>query len=240
MGWDNASTIAGEVHRPQRTYPLAMLLAVTLVAVTYLIPVAAIWHAGVDPHGLTAGGWTSVGEALGGVWLSRAIVLGAVLAAVGSFNALLLSYSHVPVALAQDRLLPSVLALRRADNGAPWVSIIVCCCAYAACLRLGFSRLVELDVLVYGLSLVLEFVALVYLRVREPSLPRPFKIPGGTLAVVLLGVPPTVLIVAGLVIGREEHAGGLPAFLLGSMLVIAGPIVYFMGLLVRRKQWLGQ
>src|SRR5262249_33703933 len=32
MGWDNASTIAGEVENPQRTYPLAMILAVTIVA----------------------------------------------------------------------------------------------------------------------------------------------------------------------------------------------------------------
>src|SRR5580765_7735102 len=31
MGWDNVSTIAGEVQRPQRTYPLAMLGAVSLV-----------------------------------------------------------------------------------------------------------------------------------------------------------------------------------------------------------------
>ena len=28
MGWDNASTIAAEVERPQRTYPRAMLAAV--------------------------------------------------------------------------------------------------------------------------------------------------------------------------------------------------------------------
>ena len=33
MGWDNASTIATEVERPQRTYPRAMLVAVCIVAV---------------------------------------------------------------------------------------------------------------------------------------------------------------------------------------------------------------
>ena len=32
MGWDNASTIATEVERPQRTYPRAMLVAVAIVA----------------------------------------------------------------------------------------------------------------------------------------------------------------------------------------------------------------
>src|SRR5947209_4750628 len=34
MGWDNASTIAGEVERPQRTYPLAMLGTVALVTIS--------------------------------------------------------------------------------------------------------------------------------------------------------------------------------------------------------------
>ena len=33
MGWDNASTIATEVERPQRTYPRAMLVAVVIVVV---------------------------------------------------------------------------------------------------------------------------------------------------------------------------------------------------------------
>ena len=41
MGWDNASTIALEVERPQRTYPRAMIGAVVLVALTYILPVLA-------------------------------------------------------------------------------------------------------------------------------------------------------------------------------------------------------
>ena len=43
MGWDNASTIAAEVERPQRTYPRAMLAAVAIVALSYVVPVAAVW-----------------------------------------------------------------------------------------------------------------------------------------------------------------------------------------------------
>jgi len=41
MGWDNASTIAQEVERPQRTYPRAMIAAVVLVALTYVLPFVA-------------------------------------------------------------------------------------------------------------------------------------------------------------------------------------------------------
>src|SRR3954452_895809 len=40
MGWDNASTVAGEVHNPQRNYPLALFGALALIATCYIIPVA--------------------------------------------------------------------------------------------------------------------------------------------------------------------------------------------------------
>jgi amino acid transporter len=98
-----------------------------------------------------------------------------------------------------------------------------------ACLTLGFQRLIELDVLVYGLSLLLEFVALVALRLREPRLPRPFRVPGGLAGATLLGVLPMVLIATALWSGRHESAGRLPTLGLGSMLVIAGPMVYWIG-----------
>ena len=47
MGWDNASTIAAEVEKPQRTYPRAMLAAVVIVAVSYIVPVVAMWMTGL-------------------------------------------------------------------------------------------------------------------------------------------------------------------------------------------------
>ena len=47
MGWDNASTIAQEVERPQRTYPKAMIAAVVLVSLTYVLPFVAVYFTGV-------------------------------------------------------------------------------------------------------------------------------------------------------------------------------------------------
>ena len=56
------------------------------------------------------------------------------------------------------------------------------------CLGLGFARLVTIDILLYGASLSLEFVALVVLRIREPELPRPFRVPGGMFGAVAVGI----------------------------------------------------
>ncbi|PYY09261.1 MAG: amino acid transporter, partial [Acidobacteria bacterium] len=44
---------------------------------------------------------------------------------------------------------------------------------------MGFERLVTLDIVLWGASMMLEFFALVLLRFREPELKRPFRIPGG-------------------------------------------------------------
>src|SRR5262249_47826557 len=67
MGWDNASTIAQEVERPQRTYPRAMIAAVILVSLTYILPFVAVYFAGVPASAFAEdGSWASVAGQLGG------------------------------------------------------------------------------------------------------------------------------------------------------------------------------
>jgi amino acid transporter len=231
MGWDNASTIAGEVDRPQRTYPIAMLCTVAAVAVTYVVPVLACRRAGIDPRGWDTGAWVQAGGAIGGGWLARLVVIGGVVCAVGMFNALVLSYSRVPMAMARDGFLPKFLARTQPVTGTPTAAVIVCAALYAICLSLGFDRLIELDIMLYGLSLLLEFVSLVALRVREPSLPRKFRVPGGVVGCIVVGVAPMTLAALALI-----HQGGTPtALLLGAALVAGGPVVYGM-----RKLYLGR
>lgn len=226
MGWDNASTIAGEVVRPQRTYPVGVLVAVVLVTVAYVVPLAAMRAAGVDPSGWDTGSWVDAARTFGGRPLATALVVGGMISAFGMFNALCLSYSRVPAVLAQDGYLPRALALRTPRGGAPWVSILVCAGAWLLSLGLPFERLVSLDILLYGSSLVLEFVALVVLRVREPSLPRPFRVPGGLPGAVLLGVGPVGLLGVALVKNLDEHVAGMNAIAFGALVAVAGAVVY--------------
>jgi amino acid transporter len=227
MGWDNASTIAGEVENPQRTYPLGILLTVGAVAATYIIVVAAAWRTGIAPAAWETGAWVNVATAVGGRGLGLAVVGGGMLCGLGMMNALVLSYSRVPMAMAQDGMLPRVLARRDARTGAPWVSIVACAVAWSLSLGLGFERLIELDVMLAGLSIVLEFAALIVLRVREPGMKRPFRVPGGLAGVVLLAVPPTLLLAAAVArnVGEQGLTSGL---LIGLALVGAGPMVYVM------------
>jgi amino acid transporter len=229
MGWDNASTVAQEVDRPQRNYPRAMLISATLVAVTYILPLAAVALAGVPADQFSTGAWADAARTMVGPWLAFAVVMGGTLNGAGMFNALMLSYARVPYALAKDGLLPRFLARTRA-NGVPWASVLVCAVAWALALRLSFERLISIDLVLYGASLLLEFVALVVLRMREPALPRPFRVPGGTATAVAAGVGPALLIGFALYAARDERVGPLPALGFAALVAVAGPIAYLVAL----------
>lgn len=226
MGWDNTSTVAGEVDRPQRTYPLAMLLSVLLVIATYMIPVAGVSHANIRPESWSTGGWVDVGRDVAGEWMAVAIAAGGVIGAIGTFNALMLSFSRLPVVMAQDGFLPRIFERRSERTGAPTVAIVVCAVCWAGCMFLGFERLVILDVLLTGLSILLEFWALVALRIREPELHRPYRVPGGVIGTVLLGIPPAILMVLAGIRNHGERIGPLSGLAVGIGLVLLGPVLY--------------
>ena len=228
MGYDNAATVAGEVENPQRTYPVGIILTMLLVAIDYSTPVFAMSRTGISPGQWSTGSWASLGGMLGGSGLRIALVVGGMVSSFGQFNALLMSYSRLPLAMAEDGLLPRVFARVHKRTGAPYVAIIACAILYGACLGFGFDRLVTLDVLLWGVSLVLEFLALIVLRVGQPQLPRPFRVPGGVPGTVLVGVLPTaLLIIAGLHAG-EERMAGMSVWLFGTLVMIAGVLAYAM------------
>jgi len=227
MGWDNASTIALEVERPQRTYPRAMIAAVVLVALSYVLPVLAVRITGVPASAFETGSWADLAGLMAGSWLRLALVLGGMISGFGMFNALVMSYSRLPLAMAQDGMLPRVFAKLHPKTGTPWVSILVCATGWALCLGLGFERLVTLDIMVYGASLLLEFVSLVVLRIRQPQLPRPFRVPGGLAGAILAGAFPTALLVLALVHSDQERILGINGLLFGVVIIAAGFIAYW-------------
>jgi len=234
MGWDNLSTIAGEVESPQRTYTRAMFGAVALVIVSYLLPIGAVARTGLDPNSWTDGGWVDVGRIMGGEALAVAIAVAGVIGAVGSFGALMMSFTRLPGVMAQDGYLPEIFTRTNRRTGAPWVAIVVCALFWAACYPLGFERSLILDVLLTGLSILLEFWALVALRVREPDLERPYRVPGGTIGTILIGLPPLGLIIAALLRNGSEIVGSTNELVIGAAVIAAGILFYFLSSLFHK------
>ena len=232
MGWDNASTIAQEVERPQRTYPRAMIAAVILVSATYILPFVAVYFTGIPASTFGGdGSWGTVGGLVGGQvlgfeWLRFLIVLGGMMSAFGMFNALVMSYSRLPLAMAREGMLPKIFAKTSKRTGAPWIAIMVCASGWALCLGLGFQRLITLDIMLYGASLTLEFVTLVVLRIREPELKREFRVPGGLTGAVLVGVFPLALLLLAVVKSDSETVLGMNGLLFGALMIFSGFAVY--------------
>lgn len=237
MGWDNASTIATEVERPQRTYPRAMLAAVGIVSLSYIVPVVAMWMTGLAPSAWETGSWAEVAGMLGGPLLRIGLILGGMISGFGMFNALVMSYSRLPLAMAQDGMLPKFFGKLHARSRAPWVAIIFLAVCWALCLGLGFERLVTIDILLYGGSLALEFAALIWLRFREPELPRPFRVPGGKLGAIAIGIAPILLLSFSVVRSETETVLGMSSFAFGMMLIAAGVLVYGLNLLLKPTGW---
>jgi amino acid transporter len=228
MGWDNLSTIADEVDRPQTTYPLAMFGSVTLVIASYLLPVMAVAGARLDLGSRwTIGGWVDAGEALGGPILALAVAAAGMIGALGTFASLMLSFTRLPAVMAADGYLPRAFTRHHKKTHAPWVAIVACAIAWAACLPLGFFRLLILDVLLTGLSILLEFGSLIALRIREPNLARPYRIPGGVLATVAITVPPTALLALSLVRNQSEQVGTTNELMIGIGVILLGVLLYF-------------
>lgn len=231
MGWDNASTVANEVEDPQKTYPRVMILALAAIFLSYVIPVLAVWHLHVQAEIWSTGSWASIASMVVGPWLGAALVGAAMISEFGTFNSLVMSYSRLPVAMAEDGHLPRIFA-RKLKDGAPWVAIIVLGIAWTASLGLSFDKLIMLDILLYGASLVLEFLALIILRIREPQLSRPFRVPGGLTGAIAIGIGPTALLLIALIKNRGEQLdlgrlGNVSQLGFGLILMALGVVYYF-------------
>jgi amino acid transporter len=137
--------------------------------------------------------------------------------------------------------LPRVF-LRRNRRGVPWVSVFVCGLGWALALKIPFERLISIDLILYGTSLILEFAALIALRLREPELPRPFHA-GSFFFACLLSAGPTALIAYALYASRAETLGDpgtalahVSALLLAAAVALLGPPFYALIVALARRR----
>src|SRR5208282_6558764 len=107
------------------------------------------------------------------------------------------------------------------------------------CLGLGFKRLVTLDIMLYGAALMLEFVTLVALRIREPKLRREFRVPGGMAGAVSCGMFPLALLILAMVESEHESFLGMNGLVFGFLIIAVGFGLYFATSGVRAKYGAG-
>jgi amino acid transporter len=227
IGWDNASTVQGEVRDATRSYPRALAFALPIVVAGYLLPLLGALAA-TDWRRWTEGGWPAIAHAAGGSagpLLAAWIAVGGMVSALALFNALLLAYSRIPFVMAQDGLLPAPLA-RTDVRGTPRVAVLFAAVWYSVFMLLPFGELVVADVLLYSLALVMELASLVVLRAREPALRGAFRIPVGTAAVAVLASLPLCVLIVVVGLSFRDGESGVPAVLGAGIAIALGPLCY--------------
>jgi len=227
IGWDNPSTLQGEVADPSRSYPKALAITLPLVMLAYLVPLVATLGAS-DWTQWREGGWPDIARLSAGVFgepLAICLGVAGMLSAISLFNALLLAYSRIPFAMARDGLLPAMLA-RSDSRGNPRNAVLVSALCYSVFATLSFAHLVVADVLLYSMALFLEFGALIALRRNEPGLRGVFRIPLGLGGVIALAALPVLVLLVVTAIEITDGEYGAPA--IGGALAAAalGPLVY--------------
>lgn len=201
LGWDNASTLAPEIADPQKTYPRGIFLAVLITTLCYAasIFVASKYHT----TSMVIGSWVDVAGAIGNRFLKHWTAIGGMLCGIWMFSALVTSYSQIPLALAKDKILPAIFSSVN-RFGVPYFSVIVACVIYALSMSIGLKRLIEIDVILYGVVFVLQAISLITVRLKRKATPEHFIIPGGVLGLVYTVCTPIIVLGTAIWYARNE------------------------------------
>jgi amino acid transporter len=231
-GWDNVSTFAGEVKQAQKTYPFALGASQVLIAGAYVLPVLAGIAVTSSPALWSESkGWPQIAGLMGGAWFALVIAGMALVSAWSLFNSQLLYVSRLPYAMAREGWFPSIFARLSGTTGVP-VSGLAAACGVACLLSaFSFTQLVVLDVLLYSVELMPEFIALIVLRIKQPELERPFRVPGGWVGlIVVTALPALFALIVALATLRGNNS---QAYQLGIIpaVIATGTLIYF-----RRRQ----
>lgn len=227
-GWWDLSKLAGEVRHPARILPRALTLAVTLVALTYIVTSAAFIY--LVPMDSVVSDETFVaqaGEVLfgrrGGVVLSAIVVV----SVLGSLAGLLLAMPRVYYAMARDGTFLRAAGALHPRFGTPARAIAVQAGIASVYVLLGtFDTLIAYFIFVAVAFIGLTVAGLYKLRRRDGDA-APYLTPGYpyTPAAFLLLV---AVLLALLGAGRPVQAA------LGVGVVLLGLPVYHL-LLARRR-----
>jgi amino acid transporter len=223
-GWENLSVVAAEIHEPQRNYLRALGIALPIVILGYLLPLAVALNGASSGAGWQAGSFARAGAAIGGPLLGVAIGIGGAIGSFAIFEAAMLWVSRMPYVLASENYLPKPLA-EVWRSRSPAKSILLCCLIFTLLVPLGFVTLVVFDVFFYMGALMLEMAALVKLRRLQPSRTGLFVIGGGRLGLAAVVIAPILVWLATFGLALSQ-APGHKDFVIAIILALAVWPVY--------------
>ena len=178
-GWTGLIYFSGEVRNPGRDVPRAMVGGVLLVIAIYLLLNLAFLH--VLPMSRLAHEPFAAGAAAEAVFGPRGdtiIRVIMIVSAIACINSNILMAPRVPLAMADDGLLPESVT-RVSPGGTPTTATLLSGAISLGFIATGtFERILALLAFFFVANYLLSFWSVFVLRRREPDLPRLYRVWG--------------------------------------------------------------
>jgi APA family basic amino acid/polyamine antiporter len=176
-GWSNVNLVGSEVINPQKNIPRALIGGVATVCGLYLLMTAACFYVmSFSSVASSAHIASDVIEKVTGhgsaSWLTAAMIV----CALGTLNSSILSGARVDYAMARDRLFFRQLATVHPKYRVPTNALIFQGCIAAVLALTGtFEELYSLFIFAGWIFYGLATASVIWLRFKEPNLPRPYR-----------------------------------------------------------------
>lgn len=218
-GWGSVTVVGGEVRNPRRNLPLGILLAFGFSTVLYILINIVFLRSAPPTEMIDANGepTTTIGyfaaERLFPEWVAEALSWGIVVLLISTLLSVILTGGRWGYAMSRHGQFPAAFGERN-RNGAPIAALIL-----QAVLALGmiFSASITTLLLISGVTGLLcraiIIASVLALRLREPELERPFKVP-------LYPLPPLAFIVISIWIAWQTMLDDRD-ILISSLVVIS-------------------
>jgi APA family basic amino acid/polyamine antiporter len=223
IGFENIANVAEEVRNPKKILPRAIILSISITAIIYiLVSISAIrvldWHelgSSIAPLS------DVIKKALG----SQAQIILSLIALFATTNTVLImlvSGSRILYGIARDKSLPSVFGIIHQGRKTPWPAVIVIgVLAVAFTFAGNISTIANISVFTIIMVFIVVNFSLIWLRMKEPQIERPFRVPLNVKNFPILPVLGIITPIIG-VIQFEAYV-----ILMGMAVVLAGTIFYF-------------
>ena len=227
-GWNDLTMVAGEVRRPERSLPFALIGGLFVVGILFMATNAAIQY--ILPAAQIAASERPAVAALSVVAGPRGAGFVAAAMALSIFvtlNGTVMSGARIPFAAARDRLFFPQFAHIHPRFQSPSTSLVVQGLLSTVLLLFlsQFQQHFELAVFAEWLFYMLTATTVFVYRRHHPEYARPYRVWGYPLL-------PAVFVVCAAAVLVSSYAANLEGSLLGTALILLGlPVLW----LVRRR-----
>ena len=222
-GWIHVGNIAGEMKNPARDLPRAITGGLLGIMVIYVLVNFVYLHS--LPLDAIAGNENTsmdVASVIFGGFGGKLITIGILVSIYGTLNGYTMTGMRLPYAMALENELPFSKQLRKLNRfQIPYVAgIFQLVLAIALMFVGGFDMLTDMLIFVIWLFYTLVFVAVIKLRITEPDLPRPYKVP-------LYPIIPIIGILGGVFIIVMALVTQFKLAMIGLVVTLVGLPLYF-------------